>query len=286
MAFLSTIANILPAVGSLFGSKTSGGETVSQQPMILPELKNFYSRYLNQYEPGKESGLDFSQLSQMSPFEQLGLGMLGQFLQGGGTGDLFNQASDQLSSTLSGQFTNPATNPYIQSLTTLANTNLRDQIDQSRARRGARGTYFTTDAIREEGNIQENTLNNLNAIIGNILQQERGRQFQAAPLAAQLDRFQNFDVPLSQIGASQQFGGLQRTLDTAQLEAQYQDFIRKQQELGAVPSSAAGTQFGFQDFTTPITQQPSSIQNILNLISQANQQGLFEQLGDIFKGGQ
>jgi hypothetical protein len=246
------------------GDKRQG--EVKREPLIPQfqldlgrDLSNFTRTFLKQFTPGKDFPGDLV-VDKPSEFENIGLGLLGDFITKSPTGALFDAAKGQLMSTLQGDFADPATSPFIKSITTLANQNLQDQIDQTRARRGARGTFFTRAGIQEESRLTERTLNALNAVIGDFQNQERGRQLTAVPLAESLERFGSVDTPLKQIQAATTIGSLPRILEQASLEADYQDFLRKQSELGAVPAlgnAVFSRNIPFQ-FTTTAPQPKSN----------------------------
>ena len=282
MSFLSLLSSAIPFASSFFGKKNEPGGTVTptnEIPGYQDSLQNQYStwisQYLNNFQPGAAYSGDLT--AQKTPFESMGLDQLNSFLTGPGTGELFQQGQNQIMDTLGGKYMNPQTNPWIQSMMTLSNRNLNSAIDQTRARRGARGTYYTKDAIREESDLTGSTLDQLNAIIGQMQNQERGRQFAAAPLAQEFDKYQNMDVPLQKIGASQTFGSLDRTIQQADLERKYSDFLRQREEQ-QLPMKAAGSLYGTSSdfnmdsspFTLPNQQSNNTIGNIMDLISKMN----------------
>ena len=257
----------------LFKSKKT---TTTQEPMLEEYQKlagsglgTFIQKYLSQYEPGKESGLDFSSLGTATGAENTGLDQLNKYLASVGTGDLFDASKQQTLDTLGGRYANPNESPFIKSMINLSNMNLQDSIDQSRRSAGSRGTYFTKSAIEGENRLRERANTGLDAVVGDFINQERGRQFAAAPFAQQLDQYANQDVPLSKIHASQTYGSLPRLLQSAQLEAEYNDFSRKQDELSGVPQAAQslfGTQvpYGIKSLTT---KAPSTFMSMLGELS-------------------
>lgn len=223
-----------------FGSKKN---TLSQEVM-MPQwqeqtgkaLSDYLLKYLPQYQPGENYTGKLS--ADMTGFEQSGLGLLDKYLNSGNTGELFGAGKQQVMDTLGGKFADPNSSPYIKSMINLANMNLGDQINTARAKRGARGTYYTTDAIREEGDLAERTQNYLNTIVGDFVNRERQNMLGAANTAAQMDEYENVTAPLTKVQASQSLGSLQRLLEQADLERQYQDFTRKRGELTALPGQA------------------------------------------------
>lgn len=291
---MSWVATATAASGALgfasnfLGKKKSGGDTISADQMIPSwqadsgkALSAWAQRFLPDYTPGAAYGGQFT--AGMSPEEQKGLGTLDGFLNGPGTGDLFAAAKGQTLDTLGGKYLDPNQNPWIKSMTALSSQNLGDQINAARASEGARGNFFSSGSQNNERLLRERTLNNLNATVGQALQTERQNQVNAVPVAQALDQYANNTVPLSQVNASQTYGALSRTLSQADLESQYNDYLRQRNELSGVPSAAQGvygTQqpYGLKSVTSPVTETNTPLANILGLVSKLN-------LGSLGGGG-
>lgn len=281
------MADLLTTLSGLFGKKNKPGQQYNLQPMMPQNqlgtgnaLGSWYMNALNgmNYTPGQtyNGKLSAGPTSQ----ENYSLSMLDNLLRGGGTGDLFNQASQQISDTLSGKYANPANSPYIQAITELSNRNLSNQLDQSRAASGARGNFFGTSSLRDESRLRGDTLANLNAVIGDFANTERGRQYDAASIAQQFDKYKNMDVPLSLINAGQTYGSLGRTLEQADLERQYQDFLRQRGEQQGVLSGAQnyyGTSvpYGIQNWQGPSTQVNNTFGNVMDILGALRDGGIF-----------
>ncbi len=299
MAFWAAVPAIASMASSLFGKKKSGGDTVAQQTVLDPRqsaaadsISKYIQQYMSQYQPGKAYGGD--RVAGMSGFESTGLNRLEDFLAAPETGDLFGAASQNVMDTLGGKFADVNNSPFIKAMTNLSKMNLKDAIDTSRRSAGSRGAYFTDSAIREEGRITDRTLANLDSIIGEFTNQERGRQMQAVPLAQSLEKYKNIDMPLSKVGASQTFGALPRLLEQADMESQYNDFKRQQEELGKVPGQAQQF-FGTNtpvvpSYTNPVVQENTPFGTIMNMISKLNFGALsgtgdiWSKLGGLIKG--
>lgn len=299
MSFLAAIPAIASLASGLFGKKKTGGNTVPAQ-IALPgnqqavgnELADYINKYLTQYKPGTDYSGDFT--APLTGFENTGLNRLQQFLGAPELGALFGAGKQHVLDTVGGKFADPATSPYIQSIINLSKGNLQDSIDNIRAQRGGRGTYFTQQGIEEEGRMAGQAQNYLDTVIGNFVNQERGRQLQAVPLAGAMDQYENFDAPLKKIGASQELGALPRLIEQSDLESQYADFQRQQQELGGLPGQAQSfysnnTPF-VPSYTNPVVQQNNTLGNILNMISKLNLGALsgsgniWDKLGAVLKG--
>lgn len=282
-AFWSGAGNAASAAGGIanifgLGKKEKGSDKVDMYPSWVKDnanlLSNWAKQYVNNFVPGEEYTGDYQ--APATGYEQTGLSKLGQFLSSPGTGDLFNASKSQVMDTLSGKYADPNQSPFIQAMTALSNKNLEDQINAARASAGGRGKYFSTNAINQEGKIRENSVNNLNALIGDFINNERSRMFQAAPIAQTLDQYANMDVPLKQIGASQTYGNLERTIANADLESRYQDYLRQRTEQQVpikVAQGLASGSAGPEQLQSPVTES-NSLSNILSLIGKLNFGGI------------
>lgn len=263
--FLQSLIPFIPAAVSLFaGNKKTGGGggsgSVSTQPNMpdwqygLGEnLSAWAQKYLNMFSPGQAYG---GRLSAAGPtgLEAAGLGELGAMLGKNATGDLFGAAKSQVMDTLGGKFADPSTSPFIQAYTKLAGQNLTDSINTARGQRGARGTYFTRAGIQEESQLQERTQNTLNALIKDFMESERGRQMTAVGQARELEGYET-DAGIKRVTASQTLGSLERVLEQADLERQYNAWLNQRSELGGVANAAASV-FGTRIPTVTTTTQP------------------------------
>lgn len=249
--FLQSLIPFIPAAVSLFagGKKGSGGGSsggsVSTQPNMPDwqyglgqDLSAWASKFLQSYTPGQAYG---GQLSAGGPndIEQSGLEELRKLMSQPATGDLFGAAKGQVMDTLGGKFADPSTSPFIQSYEKLAGQNLQDSINTERGQRGARGSYFTKAGINAESQLTERTQNYMNALIGDFINSERGRQMTAVDQARNLEGFAQ-DATIGRVGASQTLGSLERMLEQADLERQYDAWINQRSELASVPGTAAG----------------------------------------------
>jgi hypothetical protein len=285
MAIWAAIPAIASIAGSLFGKKKSGGETVTAEQM-MPEWQSktgeqlaiWIQQYMGNFQPGAEYTGEFT--AGPTSQETASLDMLTKFMGSSPLfGDLYSAGKGQIMDTLGGRYADPNESPFIKSMINLSQQNMGDMINQTRARRGARGTYYTKAGIQEEGDIAERSQNYLNSVIGEFINNERGRMFQAAPIAQAMDQYENLDAPIQKIAAGQSLGSLLRTIEQGDLEAQYQDFIRKREEM-AMPIKEAGslygtsTEYGQKSMTAPFTESNSSFGNIADIISKLNFSGM------------
>lgn len=283
MAFWAAIPAIASIAGSLFGKKDKSGGTVTAQQM-QPEwqtetgkkLSEWIQKYMDQYAPGETYPGKLS--AGMTSQEGTGLSLLDQFLGGAGIGDLFKAGKSQIADTLAGKYANPETSPFIKSMKDISAQDLQDAINASRRGSGARGKFFSTASLGEEGDLTNRNLQNLNSIIGQFTQQERQNMLGAATTAQGMDQYENQTLPLSKIAASQTFGSLSRTLEQADLERQYTDYLRKRTEM-AQPIQAAqdlyGTksEYGVKNWQMPTTQTNNSLGSIMDILGKLNFSG-------------
>jgi hypothetical protein len=277
--------------GDIWGKKKNTGATITAEQMMPKwqsqtgqDLSTWIQQYLKNYVPG--AGYTGQFTAGATDLEKSGLDQLGDIMKAPATGDLFAAGKQQVLDTLGGKYADASSSPYIKSMINLSKQNLGDLVTQTRAQRGARGTYFTKAGLKEEGLLNERTANALNATIGDWLNTERGRQFSAAPIAQQMDQYGTLTAPLAKVGASQTYGNLMRTIQQSDFESQYQDFVRQRQELSALPNQAQSlystrSEYGVPSWKMPDTQENNSLGNIMGILSKLNLAG-FGDKGDIW----
>jgi hypothetical protein len=241
-AGLGAAASAGYGLSKLFGG---GGDEVSQEQMapawqtaLQKQLAGMYSSNLSSYDPAASYGGTLS--AGATSQETQSLEILQKYLDSANTGELFGAGKQQILDTLAGKYANPETSPYIQSQTALAGQNLQDSINQSRLGAGARGNYYSTAAMRGEGDLRERTQNTLNSIIGTFLQNERQNQLGAATTAQSMDQYENVTTPLAKVAAAQSYGSLNRILEQADLDRQYNEWSRKQTSQQTTAQNAQG----------------------------------------------
>jgi len=275
MGWLSVISDIADVAESLFGKSKKGGETVSQEPMQTDIQKaagskawDWAKEYMGDFVPGETYPGSFT--AEKTPYETTGLNWLSQYLNAPATGDLFGAAKSQVMDTLSGKYADPESSPFIRSMKNIAQTELQDAINETRARRGARGSFFHSEGLTEERELTNRTLNNLNALIGQFIDTERGRMAEAVPQAQQLEQYESM-APLAKTEASQTYGALDRILEQNELEAQYNEWTRARAEKTMPLETTMGlyqtpVQFGIRDWQMPEREGTNTFGNIMNII--------------------
>jgi hypothetical protein len=284
MAALAAVPGIASALGGLFGKKDEEGAQINLEQLMPAfqretgqKLADWIKTYMDQYKPGEAytGKLSAGATSQ----EQTGLSILDQFLGGSNLGDLFKAGKGQILDTLSGKYADVNKSPFVNAMREVSNQDLMDALNTSRAGAGARSKFFSTAAMGNEKDLTNRNLQNMNQIIGNFLQTERQNMLGAASTAQGMDQYENLTMPLSKIQASQTFGSLNRTLEQADLERQYNEFTRQRTEM-AQPIQAAqsmyGTQsqYGIPSWQMPNTQTNNTFGSIMNLLGGMNFSGL------------
>ena len=285
-AFLAAAPALANIVGGLFGKNTEEGETVTME-QLMPDwqkatgeqLSQWVQQYLKNYAPGQAYNGKFT--AGATGIETQGLDQLQNLMNTPATGDLFSAGKQQVLDTLGGRYANPNESPWIKSMINLSKQNLSDQITSSRRQAGARGNYYSKSAISDESDLNERTLNNLNAVIGDFMNTERGRQFSAVPIAQSMDQYSTLTAPLAKIQASQSLGNLMRTIEQSDLESQYQDYLNQRKELSALPNTAqnmysTSSQYGVPSWQMTDVQQTNTFGNIMDVITKLNTSALGE----------
>lgn len=279
-ALLAALPGIMNMAGGLFGNKEQAGDTITADQMMPSwqsetgkKLSEWIQKYMDQYVPGQAYGGKLS--AGMTSQEGKGLDILNQYLNSPGTGNLFSSGKQQILDTLSGKYADVNASPFIKAMKDVSAQDLTDAINASRRGSGARGKFFSTASLGEEKDLTNRNLQNLNSIIGNFIQNERQNMLGAATTAQGMDTYENQTIPLSKIQTSQTFGSLQRTLEQADLERQYNEFVRQRSEM-AQPISAAqslygtNTPYGIQSWQMPSTQTTNTFGSIMDMLGKLN----------------
>lgn len=209
-------------------------------------------KYLNNYIPGK--AYTGTRTAGMAPGEVSGQNWLQTYLNQPNTGPLYDLAKGEITKTLSGGY-DPYTSPEYNAMKKGASLEMQDTLDAARRGQASRGTFFQSTGIQEENKIRNKTLNTLDQILAGMSERERERKLNAVPTAINLETYAN-NQPLQKAQAGMTLGSLPRLIEQADYEAKYQDFVRQQQELSAVPGVAAqnfgtGINYGVKSYETP-----------------------------------
>jgi len=131
---------------------------------------------------------------------------------------------------------------------------------------GFAGNLYSTDTIRNLGDIQARGNETLTSQLANLTDSALNRRLQAIPLAYQSAAGQQ-EAKLNQINASQQYGSLTRQLNDASIKARDAELLRRRQEL-QLPIDAAQTVAGqTANYGVP-SVQTSPYSDLLGLVGQ------------------
>jgi len=218
------------------------------------DLANWFSKNLSQYTPGKDYTGNFT--ASMTQPEKMSQDFLLQYLNSEGTGDLFGLAKDEVSKTLTGGY-DPYTSEYYKPFKEAALNEQADAIDRLRRSQGARGSYFHEGVMRDEADVTNTTTNYLDQLLATISQNERANRMNVIPTALQMDQYET-NIPLAKTQAAQAYGSLPRLIEQSDLESQYQNFVRQQNEKATIPGVGQGVfstpiNYGVKSYETPST---------------------------------
>lgn len=257
-----------------FGGKKSS--SVSQSPLETPEQAEARRKLLAFSETGKlgdyQAGKAYTgSLGDfgISALETSGLNQIGKNLNSG-PGALATLGTGALTDLLGTDKYNPLNQTgMIKGLTDNIDYNTKQATDAAKRSAGYAGNLYSTDAVRNLGNVQAQGNNAKSTTLANLYSQYVQQKFSAIPQA--------FDAQTSMNAKSQQdlqnafsYGGLPRSLNTARDQAQYAEFQRQQQEkqgqVGALTSvSGTPSNFGVPSVSIP---QANPWADVVGLLAQ------------------
>ena len=228
-------------------NKGGGGVDISMldarnpdQKAIDSSLSTFITKYLPEYTPGVPYGGKLS--APMSEFQNQGMGFLQNYLtqqsQPGANATTDNAASE-INATMTGGY-DPSTSPFYKATRDAAMVNQTTAQNQLNQGLGARGKFFSSEALNEGQQLQTNTTNFLNQTLTGMAEKERQNRLTAAGMAPQISAAQTRQA-VAPIAAATTFGAIPQEMQQADLERQYQEFERQQTEKQNVLSAATGS---------------------------------------------
>jgi uncharacterized protein YidB (DUF937 family) len=135
---------------------------------------------------------------------------------------------EEIKKTLTGDY-DPATSPYYQAVKATAQRNLDSQLSDIGSSASGAGGYRTGARMSLQNDARTDVTNNLNTLLGQMSEQERQNRLNVLPQAASYGQAEE-QFPLQQATALQTLGALPRTLEQAQNEAAYNEWLRATQE--------------------------------------------------------
>lgn len=214
---------------------------------LEPAWQNAYrQRLADAATAGSKSRLDMAgesypgQLTAgLSEFETRGLDLLGDALDKGPAtnGESFKATQGALASALNPG--DPSNREYYQAYRQAAMRELSNAKDSVRASRSTSDAYGGSGLDRAEGKLESDTIGNLANVLGGLIDSDRNAglgAIQNGMTAAQTQQNQ----PLEYAAAATALGDLPRSIEQANYDAQYQEWMRSLNDLGIPLDVAAG----------------------------------------------
>ena len=188
-------------------------------------------------------------VASLSEFEETGLGGLRNYLgQPSATeGELYTSAVDSILKTLEG-----GDPQYAEAYKKALRRDLEEGMDLLASKTSARDKYFGGGRIQTTGEMVEDYLTNLAVIRAEEQERAKDRALQAVGPALEYSQFAETE-PLQRIAASQEFGQLPRLIQQAEMDADYQEWVRALNDLGISLDTATGLAT-FQPGMTAVTE--------------------------------
>ena len=228
---------------SIFTTK----EKIKQAPESFPGAATMRKNLATTAEPGalerlKLAGTEYQGplVAALSEFEETGLqgleDYLGQPLPTEGT--MYKSAVDEIMKTLTGEY-DPAESEYYKAYRTGVMRELEESKDRLAARASAGDKFFGGGRIATEGELEESAMGDMAMVMGQLAESERERRLGAVPQALGLTQYGE-EAQLQRVAASQQYGELPRLIEQAEMDADYQEWIRALGDLGIALDTATG----------------------------------------------
>lgn len=265
------VAWVVPAItaaGSVVSSMLRNKQ--SQGPLETPEQTIARQKLLEfantgkwgDFTAGEEIPLGYGDYN-VTGIEQQGLSQLERMLSGGQASQ-YRMGDAALSDYLATDPTDVSAqfNPFKQQVE-------RQTKESERALRrsaGVTGNLYSTDQIRNLGDIKARSNETLTAQLANLTDQALNRRLQAIPLAYQSAESQQ-NAALQKIGASQEYGGLTRMLNDSAIKIRDAELLRRRQELGMPIDAAKSVLASNTDFGVKSVDS-SPYAALLNMIGQ------------------
>ena len=222
------------------------------QKVIDSQLSSFISQYLPGFVPGADYGKDLS--APMTGFENQGMSFLQNYLTGASdtnANPMLGLAENELTKTFTGGY-DPSTSPFFKATRDAAMVERQDALNTQNQGLGARGKFFSSEALRENQQLNTRTTNFLNQTLTGMAEKERMNRLNAVPMAMNLDSART-KADLSPIIAATTFGSIPREVEQQDLERQYQKFLNEREEK-ALPLTAARGAYSNMGLKTVATQ--------------------------------
>jgi hypothetical protein len=145
-----------------------------------------------------------------------------------GTSEGMNLANEEVRKTMTGYY-DPSSSPYYQAVKAESARNLANTNQDIASQSAGGGRYWGGARLEQQREAGTDVANSLNTMLGQMAEQERMNRLNTVPIAAQLGQYEE-NVPLAKTQALQQYGSLDRTLQQANDEAIYNEWLRSTQD--------------------------------------------------------
>lgn len=259
-------ASLLPGASGAISGLLGGSKTTTQVPLQTPQQIAAQNALLaygqtgtapDGFVAGAEVPLGYGDFNTTTAEDQ-GLSSLQSLLSSG------IPSQYKLGDTALANILNPKTaadGVQAQFQPFAAQTQRTIDASQAALKRSAgfAGSLYSTGTVKNLGDIQAQGNNTLTAQLASLTNDALNRQEQAIPLAYQSAQDQQ-NATLANINASQQYGDLTRSLNSASIQARDTELLRRrselQQPIQALESVAGDSaQFGVPSVTTSPYQQ-------------------------------
>ncbi len=144
---------------------------------------------------------------------------------------LFGLGRQEYERTLGGDYYDPAQSQYWLAYNTALDRALQEARDRLAARTSARDAFYSGGRVAGEAELEEEAMNQRALVLAELMERERERRLGAIP--GMLDFLGKEELyPLGRVAASQEYGGLEREIEQASLDRQYNEYIRQMTDLG------------------------------------------------------
>lgn len=180
-------------------------------------------------------------MAALSEFEETGLGGLRDYMGAPlpTEGTMYKSAADEIMKTLSGEQYDPSQGEYYQAYRSSVMRELEEAKDRLAARASAGDKFFGGGRIATEGEMEESALGKMAMVLGELAEKERERRLGAVTQALGLTQYEEA-APLQRVAASQQYGALPRLIEQAEMDVEYQEWLRALGDLGISLDVATG----------------------------------------------
>jgi hypothetical protein len=234
-------------IGGAVGSMASSGDggdgsssitTMDNRSEGQKAQDSWIAKYLPNFKPGEKYSGDLS--APMSTYENQGMGFLQQYLTDAKTNGnpLLGLAGNELTKTFTGGY-DPSTSEFYKATRDAAMTERQDALNVQNQGLGARGKFFSSEALNENQQLNTRTSNFLQQTLTGMAEKERQNRLNAVPMAVNLDKAQTA-ASLAPVAAATTFGALPRELEQQDLERQYQEYTRQRSEMSLPITKGAG----------------------------------------------